>query len=256
MSEWFTNDRFWQLLYPYMFDADRLATTQQEVDGILALGAPAGRRVLDLCSGPGRHAVELARRGYAVTGVDRSLFLMERARERAAAAGVAVEWVQADMREFERPESFDLAINMFSSIGYFENDRENSRPLQMLHRNLAPGGAALIELIAKEQLAKVLTNTSSAEYPDGSILVQRHWVQDNWQRIRNQWILIRDETAQYFTFDHQLYSGVELRDRLLAVGFRDVRLYGNLQGDAMGPQTTRLVAVATKQEQLAACPLP
>ena len=112
MPEWFEDEEFWSTWYPYMFTDERFEQSEKEVDQILALAGFEPERVLDLACGPGRHAIELARRGFQVTGVDRSGFLLLKAKERARAAEVEVEWVEEDMRTFERPEAFDLAINI------------------------------------------------------------------------------------------------------------------------------------------------
>jgi hypothetical protein len=77
-------------------------------------------------------------------------------------------------------------------------------------------------------------------------VVQHHEIFDDWTRIRNEWILIRKGRAKHFRFHHTVYSGQELRDRLEQAGFRRVRLYGNLDGDAYGPATHRLIATARK----------
>jgi len=58
--------------------------------------------------------------------------------------------------------------------------------------------------------------------------------------------LIRDGRAKIFRFEHFLYSGRELKDRLLACGFAEVELYGDLQGAPYGLDAARLVAVARK----------
>jgi len=58
--------------------------------------------VLELACGPGRHALEFARRGYRVTGVDRTARYLETAREKAGEEGLDVEWVEADMRTLRR----------------------------------------------------------------------------------------------------------------------------------------------------------
>jgi len=58
----------------------------------------AGRlRFNHLCCGPGRHALEFARRGYRVTGVDGTKFLLDRAKKRAAESGQQIEWIHQDM---------------------------------------------------------------------------------------------------------------------------------------------------------------
>src|SRR3989475_11807180 len=80
---------------------------------------PPGATVLDLCCGPGRHALEFARRGFQVTGVDRTARYLETARTAARGAGLTIELVQEDMRSFHRPATLALALNLFSSFGYF-----------------------------------------------------------------------------------------------------------------------------------------
>ena len=84
--EWFEDDAFWRELYPYMFPPERLAAAAEQVAQVIALAGFSGRTVLDLCCGPGRHTVEFARLGLDVTGVDRTRFLLDRARERAQEA--------------------------------------------------------------------------------------------------------------------------------------------------------------------------
>src|SRR5579862_945401 len=107
--EWFENEEFWRELYPYMFPAERFLAAREQVDQILALSGCGRGKVLDLCCGPGRHAVEFAKHGFDVTGVDGSEFLLDRARERARDAGVSVQWLHQDMRRFRGPSTFDLA---------------------------------------------------------------------------------------------------------------------------------------------------
>ncbi|WP_447963607.1 hypothetical protein [Nitrospira sp. Ecomares 2.1] len=79
-------------------------------------------------------------------------------------------------------------------------------------------------------------------------MVQRHEVFDEWTRIRNEGFLIRQDAVKRFTFHHTIYSGQELRDRMQQVGFTDVTLYGNFDGEEYGPQAQRLIAVGRKLE--------
>ncbi len=74
--EWFDDDAFWRELYPFMFPEKRLAGAIREVDQVLELTKPKGKLALDLCCGPGRCSVALARRGFFVTGVDRTRYLL------------------------------------------------------------------------------------------------------------------------------------------------------------------------------------
>jgi len=181
-----------------------------------------------------------------VTGIDRSPFLLSKARERARAADVEVEWIEEDMRTFERPGAFDLAINMFTAFGYFDDKSEDLLVLRHLHDGLVSGGTLVIDLVGKEWLARHFEPTWSTRAEDGSLLINRRESIDDWTRIRNEWILLSGGEVQTFEFHHTVYSGQELRDRLEHAGFERVELFGDLGGSPYGPDAKRLVAVARK----------
>ncbi len=246
MSEWFEDESFWEAMYPFMFPPDRFAAAEAETEKILHLADFRGGSVLDLGCGPGRHAIPLARRGLHVTGVDRTPFLLERARERGLAENVQVEWVRADMRDFVRPERYDLVVSMFTSFGYFDERSDDIRVLRNMYRNLRPGGACLIDTLGKEVMARIFQPTTSTTMPDGSLLVQRHEIRADRNRIWNEWILIRGDRARSFGFYLRIYSGQELKERLEQVGFTDIHLYGDLDVNEYGPEASRLVVVARK----------
>ncbi|MCG6923758.1 MAG: class I SAM-dependent methyltransferase [Acidobacteria bacterium] len=245
-KEWFDDDAFWRELYPFLFTRERLAAADDHVEQALALARPRGHAALDLACGPGRCSVALARRGFTVTGVDRTRLLLDRARSRARRAGVPVEWVRADMRDFVRAEAFDLALSMFTSFGYFDEKDDDVLVLRNVLASLKPGGVFLMELVGKEFLAGVFQPTTMDTRPDGSRLVQSHEILDDWTRIRNEWVLVRRGRTRTFRFHHTIYSGQELKDRLLAAGFVRIRLYGSLGGAPYGRESERLVAVAHK----------
>src|SRR5689334_4707051 len=138
-DDWFADDSFWETTFPFMFPESRIAAAGEEVEQLLALTQCAGGDALDLACGPGRHAVALAQRGFGVTGVDRSDFLLGHARERARQAGQAIEWVREDMRAFVRPERYALAICLFTSFGFFREDADNRTVLSNVAASLRPG---------------------------------------------------------------------------------------------------------------------
>ena len=246
MSEWFEDDSFWKALYPFMFSERKFDGATDEVRGILDLASLDRGDVLDLACGPGRHAVALAREGFNVTGVDLSPFLLQKAMGLAQEEDVDVEWVLEDMRRFVRPEAFDLVTSIFTSFGYFDDKREDMIVLQNIHRSLREGGALVMELMGKEWLARGFLPTSSEELADGRLLVERREITDDWTRVKNQWTVIEGDRATTFRFEHTVYSGQEMRDRLLDAGFSDVQLFGGLDGREYGLNAHRLVAVARK----------
>lgn len=244
-GDWFADDAFWEAFHPVMFPEAGYAGAEEQVAALLELaGRPEGA-VLDLACGPGRHAIALARRGFTVTGVDRSAFLLAKARERSRAAGLDVEWVEADMGDFVRPGAFHLALNLATSFGYFPTAEENQRVLRGVHASLAPGGVFVIELTAKEVLARIYQPTRSRDVP-GGIIVQRQQVVEAWSQMANEWLVIDPEGVKSFRFQHWIYSAQELKEMLLAASFESVRLFGDFSGAAYGPDSGRLVACARK----------
>ncbi len=248
-KEWFDDEDFWRELYPFLFSDKRFKHTAESLEKILELIKPlnpSGKKVLDLCCGPGRFAVGLAKAGYQVTGVDKTRFLLEKARTMAEEAGVDIEWAEADMRDFIRPESFDIVLSTFTSFGYFDDKKEDLRTLENIFASLKPAGVFFIDVKGKEALARFFQPTTSEELPDGARLIQRHEIFDDWTRIRNEWIIIRKDMVRTFKFHHTIYSGRELRDCLEQVGFTNVQLYGNLNGDEYGINAGRLIALGRK----------
>jgi 2-polyprenyl-3-methyl-5-hydroxy-6-metoxy-1,4-benzoquinol methylase len=81
---WHEQDTFWDTVAPVLFVERRWSDAPVEVEQVVSLlGIEPGARVLDLCCGVGRHSLELARRGFHVTGVDRTRPYLDRASRQA-----------------------------------------------------------------------------------------------------------------------------------------------------------------------------
>jgi len=246
MSEWFEDESFWSGLYPHMFPQSRMEKAEVDADHIIALTGVSGGRLLDLCCGPGRFSTAFARRGFMVTGVDSTDCLLRTARSRAQAEDISVEWVSMDMRSFRRKGYFHLAINMFTSFGYFSSHSDNLRVLLNLRESLRPGGTVLLEMMGKEVLASIFSPVTLTEVGDGNMLVQKHSVEDGWRRIVNDWILLsEDGVERRWRFSHWVYSASELESMLLEAGFGNISFYGDLEGSPYDTTAGRLVAVAS-----------
>ncbi|MBV1857673.1 MAG: class I SAM-dependent methyltransferase [Nannocystaceae bacterium] len=247
MTDWFAQPHFWERVYPLMFSAERDERAHEEVANLLELVGMHRGRALDLCCGPGRHSVPLAKAGFDVTGLDISEFLLERARARAQAAKVDIDWVHEDMRNYAMPEGFDLVINLYTSFGYFAQQSDDLKVLRNIVSSLTEGGAVVLDVVGKEALAGQLPleRQPTVEH-DGSLLIERVEVVDDWSRAKVQWMLIRGDSVERFDFEHTLYSGRELRELMNWAGLSDVSLYGGLDGRPYGPGAQRLVAVGRR----------
>ncbi len=245
-GDWFADESFWERIYELIFSEAGFAEAAGNVSKIAALAGVTGGAVLDLACGPGRYAIPLAAAGYRVTAVDRSRFLLDRGRQQARAAGASVEWIEADMRAFARPGTFDLAINMFTSFGYFDDPAENALVLENVLASLRPGGALVLDHIGKELLAAKFQPSRAAELPGGVLLVNQTKIARDWSRIDDQWLLIEGNQVSRYRIGHWLYSGQEMRELFERVGFRDVKLYGTFDGGQYAPGAQRLIAIGKK----------
>jgi SAM-dependent methyltransferase len=124
-----------------------------ECDMIEALfglcGAGPKRRLLDLGCGTGNHAIPLARRGHAVTGVDLSEAMLAQARQKAAAAGVCENTIfrHGDVRTVALEESdFDAAIMMFAVLGYQQTDDDVRAALKTARAHLVAGAPFVFDV--------------------------------------------------------------------------------------------------------------
>lgn len=245
-TPWFENDLFWGMVKPTLFGEERWQLAVRETELLVKLlKLNPGASVLDLCCGPGRISIELARRGFEVTGVDRTVLYLSEARRRAKQEKFEVEFVRSDMRRFVRPRAFDACINMFTSFGYFEDQADDLKVCRHVLRSLRPGGRFLIQAAGKEWLARNFQPSDWREEA-GTFILEQHKVAPGWTGLENRWVLIRKGKVREFRFFLRVYSGVELRDLLLRAGFAKADIYGGLNAEPYDHNSRWLVAVARK----------
>ncbi len=146
---------WWQEIFNSTYlktDADVVddpALTQAEADIFSrALDLAPSQRILDLCCGQGRHALELARRGFrSVDGFDRSRYLIGRARKSAAEERLEVHFREGDARKLPyRDSNFDRVYIAGNSFGYFSNAQDDALVLAEVRRVLDSSGRLLLDI--------------------------------------------------------------------------------------------------------------
>jgi len=143
--------------------------TVREVDFLLEeLSLQPGDSILDVGCGTGRHSIELAKRGYDVTGLDLSSEMLARAADAASAAGVNVDWIHADATQFILPRKYNCAICLcegsFGLLG--QGDDPIDQPLSILcniSRSLKPQAKAVLTVLNAAAMLRKHTNEDIAK---------------------------------------------------------------------------------------------
>jgi SAM-dependent methyltransferase len=226
-------------------DSERTAREVAFIEEHLRL--EPGSAVLDLACGHGRHAIELARRGYRVTGYDLSEPSLDRARQEAAEAGADVEWVRGDMRRLAYDARFDAAVNLFNSFAYFDEEADDRRVVAGIARALRPGGAFLLETINPTGLLSRFRAQNWEMLDDGTLLAEERGYDVRRGRSWALWVFVRpDGERSELRHSIRLYTYPELAGLLRAEGLEPEAEWGGYDGSELTYESFRLVVLARK----------
>ena len=245
--EWpvaFFDDDYLKIYRP-TFTAER---TEAEIDFIeRSLGVRSGASVLDLGCGFGRHAVGMARRGYAVTGVDFNPRYLEIAAEEARELGVSVQWRTADMRALGLQREFDAVYSYFTSFGYF-GDSENEQVLREVASALRPAGRFLLEMMNRDWLLTHPQQRTWTQRDDGALLMEETSLELASSRVVSRQILIDPQGGPQVTkeFFLRAYTCAELTALLARHGRRVIQVLGGADGSEYSTESRRLVMLCER----------
>jgi SAM-dependent methyltransferase len=148
-TEWFAgwfDSPYYHLLYNHRDYAE----ADKFISNICThLRLSPGATIWDLACGKGRHSLALSKRGYKVTGTDLSANSIQ---EASAAAGPQLEFIVHDMRTPFRENYFDAVFNLFTSIGYFTEFKDNFLVFKNISTSLKPGGYLVVDFFNSEKI--------------------------------------------------------------------------------------------------------
>ena len=148
-ESWF-NSPWYHILYAHRDEKD----AEHFLDALLQhLHPPAGSSILDLGCGRGRHSVYLNKKGFRVTGLDLSPESILHCRK---SENETLSFFVHDMRHLFRVNDFDYVLNLFTSFGYFDTDREHQTAIQNAALSLKPGGTLIIDYLNASMVSKSL----------------------------------------------------------------------------------------------------
>ncbi|MER6434376.1 class I SAM-dependent methyltransferase [Streptomyces sp900105245] len=244
-SAWYA-DFFTELPNSFWRAAVPSEMTAAEVDFVIREGGlPPRAHVLDVPCGSGRHSLELARRGFQVTGVDVSAEALAFARRTAAAEHLPVTLIQADMKTLPTEVQADAVICMGNSFGYLGHE-DTRRLLAGLHQIVSSGGCLVIDYGA---VAEALLPHLADDLPmsAGGIDAEATNVYDApCGRLLTSFTFRRGEQEESGTSVQHVYTAAEVARLTAEAGFTNIRMYGDTDGSAFTLGSHRLLLVAAR----------
>jgi D-alanine-D-alanine ligase len=230
---------WWRNIFNYLYlktDADVVDDqniTRQEVDLLCETFKLAPEdRILDLCCGQGRHALELARRGFKnIEGLDRSHYLIQKAKSTAKAEGLRTRFREGDARKIPYPpDTFDVVMILGNSLGYFEAAQEDMKVFKEVCRVLKPWGRFIID-IADGAYLKEHFKPHSWEWIDKKRFVcrERSLSADGDRLISREMVnhVEKGMIADHF-YAERLYTREGLLHLLKTVGFSNTAFHAEI----------------------------
>ncbi len=256
----------------HLFNANYLRTdgdvvedqeiTQNEVDLFLdALKPSKEGGILDLCCGQGRHALEIAKRGYTdVIGFDRSHYLIDRARKTSKNNGLDIIFREGDARKLPfKNDRFEAVIIAGNSFGYFESTEDDHRILQEVMRVLKPMGKLLID-ITDGKAMRTHFQPRSWEWIDKDYFVCRERsLSESKDRLISREVIThvnKGVIADQF-YAERLYSNEDLKKLLTHAGFKNYSTIGKVtsaskRNQDLGMMAERVIVTARAEKAWAA----
>jgi 2-polyprenyl-3-methyl-5-hydroxy-6-metoxy-1,4-benzoquinol methylase len=210
--------------------------------------------VLDLACGTGRLAIELASRGYNITGMDKFDDPIAKARENAAKRSVDIEVVKSSLQEMNIHGNFDSAYCV-QALYYLLNEQELSKFLKKLHSILRPGGLLIIDtgnfisMFGSYEKVRTLKNSGKNWQVSRRIANRIDDVNMLFYHVEHSTMTVGGKTKRWNeTHVLRMWTFPELRAELLTHGFTKIHIFGKQKAGSKeaNDHAPRLVIVAKR----------
>jgi len=238
-------------------DDQRITRTEVDLFSEILRLSPEDE-ILDLCCGQGRHSIELARRGFQnVEGLDRSHYLIRKAKAQVEKEGLNVKFREGDARKLPYSlDTFDVVMILGNSFGYFETIQDDLRVLKEVFRVLKPRGRIPIDVADGEYLRENF-QPRSWEWIDKKLFVCRERsLSLDAQRLITREVITHVEKGvitDHF-YAERLYTRESLTELLKTAGFSDITFHGEMSPDSqrnqdLGMMERRLIVTAVVRKE-------
>jgi len=215
-------------------------------------------RILDLCCGQGRHSLELARRGFKyVEGLDRSHYLIQRAKLSAKKKGLNIRFREGDARKLPySPDTFDTVMILGNSFGYFEIIQDDLRVLKEVFKILKPWGRLIVDVSDGNYLREYFQPRSWEWIDKKRFVCRERSLSLDGQRLILREVVTHIEKgviADQF-YAERLYTKESLKKLLQTVGFGNVTCHGEFspisqRNQDLGLMEQRIIVTALVRKE-------
>lgn len=205
--------------------------------------------VLDLGCGTGKMTLELAKRGYDMTGIDYSPEMLDIARSAAEKSGDDVLWLCQDMREFELYGTVDAAVCCLDCINHLEKISDVKKCFSLVHNYLIPDGIFIFDINGRYKFENVYADNTYAMEEDGGFCVWENYY-DEKSKICDFYITLFEECADgrynrhEETQSEKMYTLAEMKNALEKTGMEFLYAFGDFDFSPGSDECERIYIVA------------
>jgi SAM-dependent methyltransferase len=211
-------------------------------------------RILELCCGTGRLTIPIAKDGYKISGVDITSSMLEQAKIKASEAGLEIDFIQADIRNLDLREKYDLIFIPFNSIHHLYQNKDLFQALDVVKNHLKEKGLFLFDcynpniqyIVESEKEEKEITQYTTK---DGrNVLIKQKMRYENQSQInRIEWnYYINNEFHSNQNLDMRLYFPQELDSYLEWNGFTIIHKFGSFKEEEFNDSSEKQIFVCSK----------
>jgi len=236
-ASWFDTP-YYHTLYKYRDDTEARIFID---DLFKALKPDSNHRILDLACGRGRHAIYMNKKGFDVTGYDLAQDSIAFARYYQ---NERLHFAVKDMREDLGKEEFDWVFNLFTSFGYFDDDKDEVAAMEAVARCLKPGGKLVLDFMNVQKVENNLVPEETKTTQGITFHIQRY-VDGN--QIVKEITFDADERSWRFEERVKKYTLQNFLELFSAAGLTPLAYFGSQKLEPFNPQASdRLILLVAK----------
>lgn len=205
--------------------------------------------ILDLGCGTGKMTLELAKRGYDMTGIDYSADMLDVAKSQGEKAGQDILWLCQDMREFELYGTVDVIVSCLDCINHLTSKKDLEKTLALVHNYLIPDGLFIFDINGKHKFENTYSDRSYVMEEDGGVCIWQNYYNPK-TKICDFYITLFEEgeDGRYERYDEEqrerMYTVKEIKNMLTTCGMEFVGAYSDFEFSDATDQNERIYIVS------------